>query len=97
MAWLKIRGMSKVLKNLRGRRRAFLELDGLLKRRPREFPAVSGSAWQWGARSSASRQSSYSTNPPSNLDAKLRVQMRLSYNICIVVFVPPRSMLLTIR
>ncbi len=35
--------------------------------------------------------------PLSNLDAKLRVQMRLEFNICIVVFVPPRSMLLTIR
>lgn len=55
---LKIRGMSKAHIEERVREAArILELDGLLKRRPRELPAVNGSAWQWGARSSASRQS----------------------------------------
>jgi multiple sugar transport system ATP-binding protein len=38
--------------------------------------AVSGSGWRWGARSSATRACSCSTSRLSNLDAKLRVQMR---------------------
>lgn len=99
MAWgLKIRGMSKAHIEERVREAArILELDGLLKRRPRELPAVSGSAWQWGARSSASRQSSYSTNRSLTSTPSCACRCVWSYNICIVAFVPPRSMLLTIR
>ncbi|SUH34334.1 sn-Glycerol-3-phosphate transport ATP-binding protein [Salmonella enterica subsp. enterica] len=99
MAWgLKIRGMSKAHIEERVREAArILELDGLLKRRPRELSGGQRSAWQWGARSSASRQSSYSTNRSLTSTPSCACRCVWSYNICIVVFVPPRSMLLTIR
>ncbi len=76
------------------RRRRILELDGLPNAVRTRLPAVSGSAWQWGARSSASRDQLLILDEPlSNLDAKLRAcECVWSCFICIVVFVPPRSM-----
>ena len=43
---------------------------------PASSPAASASAWRWGARSCASRSVFLMDEPLSNLDAKLRVQMR---------------------
>lgn len=99
MAWgLKIRGMSKAHIEERVREAArILELDGLLKRRPRELSGGQRQRVAMGARSSASRQSSYSTNRSLISTPSCACRCVWSYNICIVAFVPPRSMLLTIR
>ena len=58
MAWgLKIRGLGKGLIAERVQEAArILELDGLLKRRPRELSAASASAWRWGGLSCATRR-----------------------------------------
>lgn len=64
MAWgLKIRGMGKGLIAERVQEAArILELDGLLKRRPRNCPAASASAWRWAAPLCVIRRYSCSTN-----------------------------------
>ena len=48
----------------------------LLERKPARSPAASASAWRWAARSCAQPQAFLMDEPLSNLDAKLRVQMR---------------------
>ena len=54
-----------------------LELDELLERDPRQLPAGSASGWPWAAPSCASPRCSCSTSRCRNLDAKLRVKMRI--------------------
>ena len=54
-----------------------LGLEPLLDRNPRSFPAASGSASPWAGRSSANPKVFLFDEPLSNLDAKLRVQMRV--------------------
>ena len=56
--------------------RKILELTELLGASPRSFPAASASASRWGARSCASPTAFLMDEPLSNLDARLRVQMR---------------------
>lgn len=87
MAWgLKIRGMSKAhIEDACGRRRAFWSWTACLNAVHVSFPAVNGSAWQWGARSSASRQSSYSTNRSLTSTPSCACRCVWSYSICIVV------------
>ena len=53
-----------------------LELDRTSTESPGSSPAVSASASRWAGRSFASRPPSSWTSRLSNLDAKLRVQMR---------------------
>ena len=78
MAWgLKIRGMGKGLIAERVQEAArILELDGLLKRRPRNCPAASASV-AMGRAIVRDPAVFLFDEPLSNLDAKLRVQMRL--------------------
>ena len=78
MAWgLKIRGMGKGHIEERVKEAArILELDGLLKRRPRELPAASASV-AMGRAIVRDPAVFLFDEPLSNLDAKLRVQMRL--------------------
>ena len=54
-----------------------LGIQELLERKPRSSPAASGNASRWAAPSSASPQVFLFDEPLSNLDAKLRVQMRV--------------------
>ena len=53
-----------------------LGMTDLLKRKPGSSPAASGSASRWAARSCASPDALLMDEPLSNLDAKLRVEMR---------------------
>ena len=53
-----------------------LQIEPYLKRKPRQLSGASASASRWAARSCASREAFLMDEPLSNLDAKLRVQMR---------------------
>ena len=59
----------------RGRRRARAAASTSSASRPTS-PAASGSGWRWAARSSGRREAFLFDEPLSNLDAKLRGQMR---------------------
>ncbi len=99
MAWgLKIRGMSKAHIEERVREAArILELDGLRKRRPRELSGGQRQRVAMGRAIVRELQSFYSTNRSLTSTPSCACRCVWSYNICIVAFVPPRSMLLTIR
>jgi sn-glycerol 3-phosphate transport system ATP-binding protein len=75
---LKIRGLPQGRnRHARGKRAAeILELGPYSTASRASSPAASASAWPWAAPSCASRRCSCSTSRLSNLDAKLRVQMR---------------------
>ena len=53
-----------------------LELRTYLERKPRSSRAASASAWRWGAAIVREPKAFLMDEPLSNLDAKLRVQMR---------------------
>jgi ABC-type sugar transport system ATPase subunit len=53
-----------------------LQIEHLLDRKPGSCPAASASAWPWAARWRATPSSFLFDEPLSNLDAKLRVEMR---------------------
>jgi multiple sugar transport system ATP-binding protein len=53
-----------------------LQIQHLLDRRPARSRAASASAWRWAGRWRATRSCFLFDEPLSNLDAKLRVEMR---------------------